>query len=171
MSEEPIRIQLTSAKGQYKRLGEPLNLSVQITNVSESPIWMVGVLPGSEGMRYPQYTAEIEGPSGPVDLGFPEGIDYARGLQAEDFVRLDPGESFDPQEGRDFVPIQQLAWFMPSEPGTYRLRLRFDATAEDLNLWMGHTPVRDPSTVEGLIRRVPQVAICSNTLEIECESE
>ena len=166
---EPIRIELTSAKGLHQSLGEPLDLSVQIVNVSEEPVWMVGVLPGSEGLRYPQYKAEIEGPSGPVAPMLAEGLDYARGLQADDFVRLDPGESFDPQEGKRFIPIQPLAWFRPTEPGTYRLRLRFDATAEDPRLWMGQTPVRDRSRVERLIKQVPQVEVCSNTLELTCE--
>ena len=166
---EPIRIELTSAKGLHQRIGEPLDLLVQIINVSEDPVWMVGVLPGSEGLRYPQYTAEIEGPSGPVELWPPEGLDYARGLQADDFVQLAPGESFDPQKGKGFIPIQPLAWFMPTEPGTYRLRLRFDATAEDSRLWMGQTPVRDRTRVERLIKQVPQVEVCSNTLELECE--
>ena len=120
-------------------------------------------------VAYPQYTAEIEGPSGPVELWLPEGLDYARGLQADDFVRLNPGESFDPQEGKRYIPIQLLAWFKPTEPGTYRLRLRFDATADDPRLWMGQTPVRNRSKVERLIKQVPQVEVCSNTLEVECE--
>jgi hypothetical protein len=96
-------------------------------------------------------------------------LDYARGLQSEDFVRLLPGESFDPQAGSKFIPIQELAWFQPAEPGTYRLRLQFDATVDDTRQWMGQTPVRNRSRVESLIRQVPQVEVWSNTLEIECE--
>jgi hypothetical protein len=128
---------------------------------------MVGVLPGSDGQRYPQYVTEIEGPTGPVQTRFPEGLDYVRGLRTEDFVRLAPGESFDPQKGKGFILIQQLAWFKPTEPGTYRLRLRFDASEEDVRQWMGHTYVRNRREVETLVRRVPRVAIDSNTLVIE----
>jgi hypothetical protein len=167
MSDAPIRIDLRSAKGTQQPLDEPLDLSVQITNVSDDPVWIVGVLPGSEGLRYPQYTAEIEGPSGPVEMPFPEGLDYARGLQPEDFVRLAPGESFDPQKGKGFIPVQQLAWFKPTQPGRYRLRLRFDATESDPRQWMGHTFVRDQRRVENLIQQVPHVEVQSNTLEIE----
>jgi hypothetical protein len=168
MSEEPIKIELEAAQGLRRRIGESLGLSVRVTNVSDRPIWMVGVLPGSDGLRYPQYVAEIEGPSGPVETPFPEGLDYARGLQPEDFVRLDPGEGFDPQKGKGFIPIQQLAWFAPTEPGEYRVRLRFDATANDPRQWMGQTYVRDRQKVETLIKRVPQVEVWSNTLQIEC---
>lgn len=164
---EPIKIELYSATGSRHDLNRPLDVSVRITNISDEPIWLVGVLPGSEGLRYPQYQAEIEGPSGTVQMRFPEGLDYARGLRPEDFVRLAPGESFDPQQGKGFVPIQQLAWFQPSEKGTYRMRLRFDATSEDVREWMGHTPVRDQRKVESLLRQVPHVAVESNTLEIE----
>jgi len=167
MSQAPIEIELVSGKGLQQPLDEPLELSVQITNVSDEAIWMVGVLPGSEGLRYPLYVAEIEGPSGSVGTRFPEALDYVRGMHPEDFVRLPPGESFDPQEGKGFIPIQQLAWFRPTEPGKYRLRLHFDATAEDPREWMGHTFVRDRRKVETLIQQVPRVAVWSNTLEIE----
>jgi hypothetical protein len=167
MSDEPIKIELSSAKGPRQTLEEPPDLSVRLTNVSDRPVWVVGVLPGSEGLRYPQYVAEIEGPSGPVRRPFPEGLDYARGLSPEDFVRLDPGESFDPQQGKSFIPIQQLAWFKPSEPGKYRLQVRFDATEDDPHQWMGHTFVHDRHEVEKLIDQVPHVKVQSNTLEIE----
>jgi hypothetical protein len=164
--ENPIKLELESSTGSRHDLSRPLDLSVRITNVSDEPIWMVGVLPGSEGLRYPQYQVEIQGPSGPVRMRFPEGLDYARGLRPEDFVRLAPGESFDPQQGKGFVPIQKLAWFQPSEKGTYRMRLRLDATAEDVREWLGHTPVRDQRKVESLLRQVPHVSAESNTLEI-----
>lgn len=167
MSDEPIKLELRSGRGAHLALDEPLDLLVQITNVSDEPVWVVGVLPGSDGLRYPQYVAEIEGPSGPVPTALPEGLDYARGLRPDDFVRLNPGESIDPQQGKGFIPIQGLAWFKPTEPGTYRLRLRLDATAEDPREWMGHTYIRDRRQVETLIRQVPKVEVRSNTLEIE----
>jgi hypothetical protein len=164
---KPIKIELSSTKGTQQSLDEPLDLSVQIINVSDRPVWMVGVLPGSEGLRYPQYEAEIEGPSGPVEMPFFEGVDYARGLQPDDFVQLAPGESFDPQKGKGFIPIQRLAWFKPAEPGTYRLRLHLDATADDPREWMGQTYVRERQRVESLLKQVPQVDVWSNTLEIK----
>jgi hypothetical protein len=167
MSQQPLKIELFSSKGMQQSLEEPLEVSVRITNISNRPVWVVGVLPGSEGLRYPQYVTEIEGPSGPVELRFPEGLDYVPGLQLEDFVRLGPGESFDPQHGKGFIPIQQLAWFKPAEPGTYRLQLLFDATEQDPRQWLGHTPVRDRPKVEMLIKQVPRVEVRSNTLEIK----
>lgn len=166
-SQEPIQIEIVATGGSHLSIDEPLDLSVRITNISDTPVWMIGVLPGSEGMRYPQYVTEIEGPSGPIETPFPEGLDYARGLQTEDFVQLAPGESFDPQQGKGFIPIQHLAWFKPSSPGTYRLRLRLDATAEDPRQWMGQTFVRDQRRVEKLLEQVPKVQVESNTLELE----
>jgi len=164
----PIRIELHSKKGAELLLDEPLDLSVRVTNVSNEPVWMIGVVPGSEGLRYPQYLAEIEGPAGPVLSQFPEELDYVRGLRPDDFVRLAPGESFDPQ-GQSFIPVQQLAWFRPSRPGRYRLRLCFDATTRDPRQWLGQTPVRAQRTVERLIRQVPPVRVWSNALELEFE--
>ena len=164
---QPIQIELTSAKGARQLLGEPPDLSVRVVNTSDEPVWMVGVLPGSEGMRYPRYEVEIEGPSGQAARPFPEGMDYARGLQPTDFKRLAPGESFDPQEGRQFIPIQQLAWFKPSQPGTYRFRVRLDTREENPREWLGHTYVRDQAKVMAMLQQVPKVEVESNTLEIE----
>jgi len=169
MRDAPIKIEIQSCKGMHQSVDEPLDLSVRVTNISDRPVWVVGVLPGSDGLRYPQYLAEIEGPSGPVDMRLPEGLDYARGLRPNDFVQLDPGESFDPQEGHGFIPIQQLAWFKPTAPGRYRLRLCLDATAENPRQWMGHTVSPDQRRVESLIEQVPKVQVHSNTLEIDFE--
>jgi hypothetical protein len=162
----PIEIELCSTTGSQLSLDRPPEMSVRVTNVSERPLCVVGVLPGSEGLRYPYYVVEIEGPVGLVQTALPEALDYVRGLRAEDFVRLAPGESFDPQ-GEGFIPIQQFAWFRPTQPGTYRLRLCFDATARDPHAWLGHTQSRDRNQVEALIRQVPPVRVWSNTLEIE----
>jgi hypothetical protein len=164
--KDPIKIELRSTAGSGQSGSDPLDLSVQITNISNRPVWMVGVVPGSEGLRYPRYLAEIQGPAGPERTRLPEDLDYVRGLRAEDFVRLDPGQSFDPQ-GEGFVPIQHLAWFRPSKPGRYRLRLCFDATEPNPKRWMGHTRGADERRVEMLIQRVPQIKVWSNTLEIE----
>ncbi len=167
MADEPIKVELSAPRGTQQPLDEPPELSVCVTNVSDKPVWMVGVLPGSEGLRYPRYEVEIEGPSGPAKRPFPEGMDYGRGLQPDDFVRLDPGESFDPQAGKDFIPIQELAWFKPEEPGTYRFRLRVDTTAQDPREWLGHTYVRERKRVQDLIERVPKVEVTSDPVEIE----
>ncbi len=171
MADVPLQIELSPATEEPQPFVEPPPWSVRVTNISTEPIWIVGVLPGSEGLRYPLYLVEIEGPSGPVELRFPEGLDMVRGLRPEDFVRLAPGESFDPQQGPGFVPIQSLAWFKPREPGRYRVRLRLDTTAEDPRLWMGHTYVRDRRRVEQLLRLVPRVDIRSDPVEFEFEGE
>ena len=165
-SEAPIRLELCSGGSLRRSMDEALALSVRITNISDRPVWMVGVVPGSEGMRYPQYIAEIMGPEGLEKARLPEELDYVRGLRTEDFVQIAPGQSFDPQ-GRGFIPIQRLAWFKPTQPGKYRLRLKFDATEPDPRLWLGHTRVADQRSIEKLIGLVPQVEVWSNTLEIE----
>jgi hypothetical protein len=163
---DPIRIEICSHAVSKQTRGESLDLSVQITNISDGPIWMIGVVPGAEGLRYPRYVAEIEGPDGLERPRSPEDLDYVRGLRAEDFVRLEPGQSFDPQ-GEGFIPIQHFAWFRPGAPGRYRLRLGFDATEPDPRQWMGHTHTPDQRHVEELIQRVPPVRVWSNILEIE----
>jgi hypothetical protein len=139
---------------------------VEINNVSDQPVWLVGVLPGSEGSRFPRYFAEINGPSGPVLLPAPEVLDYVPGLQVDHFVQLSPGESFDPQ-GEGFIPIQQLAWFKPPKRGRYRFRVCFDSTARDPREWVGHTHIQHRSQVEKLVVQVPKIQVWSNLLEIE----
>jgi hypothetical protein len=164
-TQPPIRIDLASKAGLRLGPTDSLELDVTITNICGEPIWMVGVLPGSEGLRYPHYTAEIEGPSGTVRSRFPEALDYLPAPRAGQFVQLGPGESFDPQ-GTGFVPIQHLAWFQPTEAGAYRFRLCLDTEAPDLRDWLGHTPVREPERVEALIRQVPRLKVWSNMLVI-----
>ena len=165
-SRGPIKIEIRSDRSSQGSLGEPLELAVEITNVSDQPVWLVGVLPGSERFRYPRYIAEIDGPGGPVSLPAPEALDYAPGLQVDDFVQLAPGESFDPQ-GERFIPIQQLAWFKPPKRGRYRFRVCFDSTSRDPREWVGHTHTRHRSQVEKLVVQVPKIQVWSNLLEIE----
>lgn len=164
--EAPFRIELCSGGTLRRSIDEGLALSVRITNISDGLIWMVGVVPGSEGLRYPHYIAEIEGPQGSEKMRSPEDLDYVRGLRTEDFVQIAPGQNFDPQ-GRGFIPIQSLAWFRPTQPGKYQLRLRFDATERDPQHWLGHTRVADQNSIEKLICLVPPVRVWSNTLEVE----
>jgi hypothetical protein len=139
---------------------------VAVTNISDQPIWLVGVLPGSDRLRYPRYIAQIDGPDGPMPSQSPEVLDYAPGLRVDHFVQLAPGESFDPQ-GEGFIPIQQLARLHPQKSGRYRIRLCFDSTATDPREWMGQTHTQHRSQVEKLIEQVPKVQVWSNQLEID----
>ena len=56
MSDEPIQISLEPDCEPDRLPSEPPRFSIQITNRSDKPVWMVGVFPGSDGWRYPQYT-------------------------------------------------------------------------------------------------------------------
>ena len=114
--------------------------------------------------------AEIEGPAGTALAQFPEALDYLPAPRVEQFVRLDPGESFDPQ-GEGFVPVQQFAWFRPTQPGAYRFRLGLDTTASNLRDWLGHTPVPEPGGVTAMIQQVPRVKVWSNTVVITFGSD
>jgi hypothetical protein len=161
-----IKIEIRSARGLRQSLQDPLDLTVEITNISDQPLWLVGVLPGSDGFRYPRYVAQIDGPSGPVSLLPPEALDYGPSLQVGHFVQLAPGEGFDPQ-GEGFIPVQGFLRFKPQEPGRYRFRLCFDGTSSAPREWLGHTHVRHRSQVEKLVGQVPKVWVWSNLLEIE----
>lgn len=162
----PIQIELRNQGSPRLLTGQPLAFSVRITNISKETIWMVGAVPGHEGLRYPHYLAEIEGPGGPEQARLPEDLDYVRGLRVEDFVQLGPGEGFDPQ-GKGFVPIQQLAWFKAGQPGRYRIRICFDSTEPDPREWLGHTQTGNRAELENLIQKVPKIRAWSNTLEVE----
>ena len=165
-ADPPFKIELRADGGSRLSLQDDISVSVRITNTADEPIWMVGVVPGSDGLRYPLYVAEIKGPEGTVPVRLPEDLDYVRGLQSKDFVRLAPGQSFDP-EGDGFITIQHLDWFKPTQPGKYRFRIKFDATNPDPRQWLGHTRITDRRKIEDLIRRVPPFRVWSNTLEIQ----
>lgn len=145
------------------RVGAPVAVGVEVTNVGPVPVWMPGVLDGSETTtRRPYYRPSVfrgnqlvAGPPIPEDP-------LVGPLRPEDLRQLDPGDSFDPTDrssGAAWLPLSTFATFRPDRPGTYRYSLLVDTTGTE-EQWMGRfgqQQYRD--RVLPLLARVPKVVL------------
>jgi hypothetical protein len=156
---------------------DPIQVAVEVRNVSPTPILMVGVVDGAEsGARFPRWTPIVEGPNGPL---VPERPDFTSPLRPADFRRLEPGESFDPT-----IPVGGAAWFplasfdaVSQNPGRYSVALELDTEAPDDRAWQGTLPDHRPSAaaeaaqVAKLLADVPRLRARSNTVTITVEPQ
>lgn len=170
MADAPFAVHLAVPSGPYP-VGGPISITIAVTNISDHPQWIVGVLDGSEaGFRYPRYLPRI---SGPEPLPPPEGLPFCGNvapLRLQDFLSLKPGESFDPtvpNEGAAYLPLGMFAGFRPPVPGTYEFRLTLETESREDEEWLGIS--RYPGWEEVLARlaRVPRVRVESDAAVVE----
>jgi hypothetical protein len=171
MAALPLKITLDTPSRTVKA-GEAVQISIQVTNTSDSPIWMLGVLDGSEpGYRYPHYTPNIDGPES-ASLGdgpFWDGTTIP--LRVEDFIQLAPGQSFDPtnpQNGAGYQPLYLFSRFVPRTPGQYKIGLTLSTENESDEAW-GVISVDYPGKREIAQRlaEVPRGSVEAEPLTIE----
>jgi hypothetical protein len=145
------------------RVGIPVRVRVEVSNIGNIPVWMPGVLDGSEaGTRLPLYRPAVSsGDEVVASPALPEDP-LVSPLRPEDFRRLGPGESFDPTDrsaGAACLPLFTFEHYRPDRPGRYRYSLHLDTTGSEQR-WMGHfgqEPYRD--RVLRLLAEVPRVSL------------
>ncbi len=152
-------------------VGQPVDLLVQIHNVSDHSIWMVGVVDGSEGgVRLPRYAPEVKLHGQVVAASPPQEDPLVGPLRVEDFHQLDPGESFDPTQpshGAAYLPLSTFANFVPSKKGKYRFELALSTESDSPERWLGRFNQEDErASVLDLIKKVPSLAV-STAFELE----
>lgn len=154
-------------------IGAPIPIAVVVRNISENPIWMVGIMDGSEvGFRYPHY---LPGISGPEPLPPPEGLPWCgvvAPLRLQDFCYLLPGEGFDPtdpREGRAYEPLRTFLNFRPPFPGSYEFRLTLSTESRHDEEWLGVVKYPGMDQVLNRLAKVPRVRVESNVLTIIVE--
>lgn len=156
------------------RVGEPLDIRVEICNAGNRELWFVGVLDGSEsGIRYPHYRPSIVLDDKVVATP-PTAEDPLVGpVRPVDVRRVAPGESFDPTDrtgGAAYLPLFTFAAFRPVRSGSYRCTLAVDTAAPSPESWFGSFgQAADISGLLDLIARVPAVTL-SATLDVEVVS-
>src|SRR5687768_4038395 len=81
-------------------VGQAADIAVQVRNQGAAPVWIVGVLDGSEeGVRYPHYRPAVTRDGLVVAAPPPPEDPLVGPLRVADFRRLGPGETFDPTRG------------------------------------------------------------------------
>jgi hypothetical protein len=84
MNESPLTV-----NAEVGRVGEPPRIAIALRNVSDRPVWVVGVLNGSEiGYRFPHYITTFEGP-GPLPEPELSWCGMVAPLRLDDFRRAD----------------------------------------------------------------------------------
>ncbi|GAB3174829.1 hypothetical protein [Telluribacter humicola] len=148
------------------KVNKPFPIAIKIRNISLEPIWIVGVLDGSEvGVRFPRYIPKIEGPG--YQQLIPEWPEMTAPIRASDFIELQPGESFDPTQpasGRAYLPLIAFRDFTPTTTGTYRISLTLSTDSANEKGWLGSLPNFDKAPVSSYIYKVPHITVISNLL-------
>ena len=166
----PLSVILTTP-GEPQKTGQPIPVSVQVKNISDHPLWLIGVLDGSEaGLRYPHWQPEIITPH-PLSEAEPLPLsDMSAPLRAQDFRRLQPGESFDPTAATGeaaYLPITTFQNFRPAVPGRYEFRLTFSTASEEDEEWLGLIGYPGEAEVLKRLKEVPRLRVKSNSAIIE----
>jgi hypothetical protein len=168
MPEPPLTLVLAAPEGAQPT-GVPLHISVEVRNVSNQPLWIVGVLDGSEtGFRYPRYLPQIAGP--PQPPRDEEIYDMAAPLRIQDFRRLAPGDGFDPTRPSGdaaYQPLATFATFSPTTPGRYELRLTLDTDSQADEQWLGIVEYPGKEAVLERLAQVPRLRVDSNIITVE----
>ncbi len=167
MSDAPLIVRLSHTNA-VASVGHPVAVEVEVRNVSASPLWIVGVLDGSEaGARYPHYRPSISGPAPPAPFQFECG--NVAPLRLQDFRRLMPGEGFDPTRALDGAAFMQLSTFLnfrPARPGVYEFRLTLSTESADARAWLGASGYPGEEQVSARISLIPHLKIESDVLTV-----
>ena len=152
--------------------GSLVPVTITVANDGEEPVWVVGVVDGSEvGARYPKWTPIVEGPT---PVAGPERPDFTSPLTAADFRCLLPRETFDPTVAADGAQFFPIATFdaVADAVGRYVIALEMDTMSPNDEAWMGTVPdyrpdaKADAARVRDLLAQVPRLRVRSNRLEI-----
>jgi hypothetical protein len=169
MTQPLLTVSVIAPEGTQK-VGARVPIRVEVRNVSAAPVWVVGVLGGSEeGQRFPHYRPEIEGPPPATPPEF-EGCGNVPPLRMQEFRRLLPGESFDPTDasgGASYLPLASFNNFVPGRAGRYRARLVLDMRSDNAEEWLGMLGYPGEAEVLERLRQVPRLRVESNVATIE----
>lgn len=169
MPAQQLEVVLTIPAGPHAA-GAVVPVRAEVRNVSGRPLWVVGVLDGSEGgHRHPVYQPSIVGPR-PAAPPESEGCGNVAPLRLEDFRRLAPGEGFDPTDARagaNFLPLLAFAHFTPARAGRYELRLTLSTASANVEDWLGMLGYPGEAEVVARLKEVPRLSVESNTAVVE----
>jgi hypothetical protein len=167
------------AKKTVFRQGEVPELEVHLINRGKKSIYLIGSLDGSEKkwrMPYCYFTIEKPMPDTPQFLT----CKTLNPLRKDDFVKVGPGENFDP-----YMQVDNYGFFRSHEltqqetfrnPGIYRITFHYSTLSDNLNEYIGPSPGNwsersDTALQKKLFSKVPRLDLASNTVEIRISRE
>lgn len=161
------------------RQGEVPEVEVQLVNRGKRSIYLIGSLDGSEKkwrMPYCYFTIEKPVP----DTAKFISCKTLNSLRDADFVKVAPGENFDPYKQVDnygFFRSHELAQAETfRNPGIYRITFHYSTLSDDLYDYIGHSPLNwrekgDTALQKKLFSKVPHLDLASNTVEIRVAAQ
>ncbi len=165
-----LSITLSSTSESW-RVGDLIQVGVEVRNISKAPVWAIGVLDGSEsGFRYPHYLPLITGPKPLPATEEAPWCGNVSPLLLSDFRQLLPGEGFDPgKPAGDAVGLPLVAFqnFRPATPGHYQLSVIYDSSCESDREWLGMTGYPGEDRVLQQLTLVPRLLMRSNLLTLK----
>ncbi|MGP4042992.1 hypothetical protein [Streptomyces sp. 2A115] len=159
--------------GGPRPLGRPAAVRAEIRNTGDRPLWIAGVLDGSEnGLRLPHYRPAVVrvDDNSVVARPGPAEDPLVGPLRTGDLRRLAPGESFDPTTGPGCLPLMTFAHYVPQRPGRCRYTLTLSTEAAQPEEWLGGFVL--PSGTEreellALVARVPRTTVTAAPLDVD----
>lgn len=170
---------LTSGKSVYN-LGENPKIKSIITNSGKEEITLIHALDGSnDSIRFPILKFDIyRNDTLLKNTGFRCG--NLDGLSFKSFVKLNPGESFDPNLSAPSVYQEHLLDSISfQKTGKYKINFYYSTVEDTLENWIGWDSALRLheldlkayktmiNTYKEAFREVPKVSITSNILEFE----
>jgi hypothetical protein len=172
MDGSDLSIMLHSPE-EKQGVGMPIPIKVEVRNLSQQRVWIVGVVDGSEdAIRYPHYLPRISMAGQVVAEPPPPPEDPLVGpLRLADFRLLAPGEAFDPTNpdpGAKFLPISTFSNFRSAVPGRFEFSLILSTQSQYPEQWLGSFGQdAERSAVLERLAQVPRLTVSSNVLQVE----
>ncbi len=165
---------LTSDKKVYN-IGEIPSFSVNIINNTNSDIYLIGSLDGSDlKWRFPYCYFTVEKPN-----PLPDSLLFGRcatlnPLRVPDFKLVKAGQKFNPYENIDnhgfFTDYTITNKETFKSKGIYKLTFHYSTNDQNLaNFRTYKTSKSDSLQIETLFKKVPKIELESNTIEIKIE--
>jgi hypothetical protein len=161
-----IVCKLASLRDRY-RVGDQPEISARIINGAENAIYLVRSLDGSERKaRFPHVYYSVSGTEGGLSETRFGYCGVLNPLLPEDFVRLEPGNDFDPYKHYVFSKAGRLVHSRFVKAGSYTFMFHYSTENGDIKDWRGS--VREtPAEVDELWRQVARVNLsCSLTVDV-----
>ena len=159
-----------SVPSEPQKPGAVVPVKIEVRNVSQNSLWVVGVLDGSEqGYRFPHYRPSIKSTPEMPAPEF-EACGNLAPLRLQDFRELAPNEAFDPTAshgGAAYQPIYTFLNFAPPAKGRYQLQLKLSTASEKPEDWLGMLGYPGESDVLKRLKDVPRLEVESNIATIE----
>lgn len=155
-------------KKNYK-IGETPQFKVQIKNLSDGTVYLIGSLDGSESkMRMPFCYFTIEKPA--IDT-LPNPIcGNMNSLRVENFVEVKRKAKFDPysqKEGAAFFTSFEMGRKENFRlAGKYKIQFHYSTESENIEKYLGDKTEADKTKLIELLAKVPKIKLESNVVEI-----